>query len=243
VIGRDDTLDLAIVDVIAPGGMFDILEISEAGIPQVDSDAVLLQFIGTGTALDKKTSRVIGIRQDLNTGIRYLQLQGLASVGAQGGAMVDNQGKLTGLRMAESQMVALGVGRPGETYAIDANALINSALPRLEMGVSIINVQSPFENQPGAPPPIPAIFTGSVTQAGVDVPIGERMYASVVKPGQPNLWYSAEIAKTGRYVLSISVFKNGYSNTTVEFWKDASRASQTSIYVSGTTKSTNLQFP
>ncbi|MEE8519046.1 MAG: serine protease [Dehalococcoidia bacterium] len=241
VIGRDDALDFAMLEIIDPVGTYDSIGISEAGIPLVDSDALLLQYLGTAPLLDKKSTRVIGIRQDLFTGLRYIQLQGLPTPGTQGGAMIDNQGRLQGIRMTEEQMIALGVGRSGETYAIDSAALVNVVIPRLESGVSILIVEPEGQSE-FVFPPIAATFNGDVVEGGVEVAVGQRMFANVIKAGVPDLWFSEPITKVGRYFLSFSISKTGYTNADVEFWLNATKAPQSTKYVDAVTQTTALSF-
>lgn len=243
VVGRNDDIGLALFEVIDPAQSFDFVEVAPRPVPQVGEELALLQYPSAGTTLDRRAARVVGVRQDFNTGIFYAQLQDLSVAGAEGGALVDAAGALRGIRMGEQQMVDLGLGRLGEVYAMDVGALSTLVLPQLQTGVSIIKFSSLGGSSPGAPPPIPAIFVGDIAIAGVPAEAGVRLYARAFKSSQPDIWFSTEIADTGRYVLTMSIFVSGYSNANIEFWLDAKQAPQTSLYTPGARTATDLAFP
>jgi hypothetical protein len=242
VVGRDDDLDLAILEVISPGQTYSTVDIAVGDPLQQNEELVLLQYTGTGAVVDRKTARVIGSRQDLFTGIQYVQVQALRAAGADGGALIDNTGSLRGLRMSEQHMVDLVIGRPGEVWAVSAESLNNVIVPRLDSGISVINASSTTIAS-GAPPPIPAIFKGTVSAGGVPAAVGNRLYARVIGSSGSEAWFSELIANTGRFVLGISISNSRFNNARVEFWMSSGRAPITSTYVAGRTTELELVIP
>lgn len=242
VIGRDDNLDVALLEVISPGQVYDSVEVSTAGAPQINEAGVFLQYIGTSANVDRRSTRAIGVQQDLNSGIQYVQLQGLTATGVHGGALIDNQGRLRGLRMREGHMIDIGIGRAGQVYALGADALANLVLPQLRAGATVINTPGPGTSA-GAPPSIPAIFKGGVTAGGISATSGSRIYAKVIKPGASDLWFSTVVSDLGKYLLPMGVNRAGYTNAVVQFWMNAGAAPQTSTYVPARTNDIDLVFP
>ena len=246
VVGRDDRQDVALLRVISPRrGGFSSTRLSTAGAPQVDDEYAVLSYLPSpSTELDRRPARVVGVRQDFNTGIRYFQIQAVSHLGAEGGAVVDNSAELRGLRMTEEQMIDLGIGRPGEAYAIAADSLATLILPRLKQGLLVVLPRvTDAGDAPPVPPGLPSTFTGTVTVGGVPAPEGLQVYARVIREGKPDLWFSQPLLPGSQYVMPISVTVQGYEGATVEFWLDAQRAAQTAKYQAGREPTTlNLSF-
>lgn len=241
VVGRNDDFGVALLEVIGSGQTYSTVLLADDPLQQ-NEELVLLQFSGSGTVLDLKMTRVIGSRQDLFTGTQYVQVQALTAPGAEGGALIDNTGTLRGLRMGEQQMIDLGIGRTGETWAISAGSLKNIIIPNLNSGVSVINAL-PDTGSSGAPPPLPAIFKGTVSVAGVPAAIGSLLYARVTGARGDEIWFSEEITTTGRFVLGISINKNGFVKAEVDFWMLSGRSLTTSTYSGGKTTELQLVIP
>ena len=128
VIGRDDDFDLAVLDVIDPQGPYPFVTLKSApGHPLVNETFTLLQFSNFGSALLSLPTSVLALRPDGN-GIQYIQLQTLPSEGSQGGALVDSQGVVRGLRMSRAQMLELFECVFGE-WAMESQALANQLVP------------------------------------------------------------------------------------------------------------------
>jgi len=242
VVGRNDDFGVVLLEVIRSGQTYSTVLLADDPLQQ-NEELVLLQFSGSGTVLDLKMTRVIGSRQDLFTGTQYVQVQALIAPGAEGGALIDNTGTLRGLRMAEQHMIDLGIGRTGETWVISAGSLKNIIIPNLNSGVSVINALPATGTAGGAPPPLPAIFKGTVSVAGVPAAIGNRLYARVTGAGGDEIWLSEEITNTGRFVLGISINRNGFVNAEVDFWMSSGRSLTTSTYSGGKTKELQLVIP
>ncbi len=239
VVGRDDDLDLALLEVISPGEQYPSFNLTATGDPALDATLVMLRQGGLTNTVQKSSSRVIGSRQDFNTGLRYIQLQGLSSSDSDGAAVIDNMGRLRGIRMNEQHMIDIAIGRTGEIYAASVDGLINTIIPRLETGVSIIDAPLSGTSQ-GTPPSIPAIFKGTVKADGISVSKGQRVYAKVSKAGSEDLWFSTTIQKTGEYLLPISISTSGYTNALVQFWVNKAPNPATSIFVAARTTTINI---
>ncbi len=247
VIGRDDTVDVALLEVIDPDPGYATIEVASIPPPQLDQDLAALFFLAaTGTTPNIRNARVIGAVQDLSTGTRYVQIQAIPEVGAEGGALVDTDGRLRGLRMTEAQMLKLGFGRAGEVWAMASDVLGNVIVPRLQTGV--LEILPPGSSgtggeDPGAPPGIPAIYHGSVTTGGEVPSQSSRIYARVIKSSLPDLWFSQPLDTTGQFLIPVGVTVPDYDNATVEFWTDAKRATQVAVYTPSLVVTLDLTFP
>jgi hypothetical protein len=183
----------------------------------------------------------VGFNQDLNTGFQYVKLLAGVLGGSEGGALVDNLGALRGIRISDTQMIAIGIGKAGEAWALTADGLALTVIPRLESGYVFVRAAE-TSTDPGAPPPIPAVFSGDITIGGVSVLPGARLYARLVKAGKPDVWTSVAVANAGRYQISISVTASGYEGAVVEFWMDAKKANTNGFYQPGQISSFALSF-
>ena len=241
VIGRDDDFGMALLKVVNASQTFDTISTADSTVPQVSKQLGSMHFGLAGT-LSKQNTSVVGSRQDLNTGIQFLQMRGLYIAGSQGGALVDEYGRLRGLRMEEQFMIDLGLGRTGEIYAITMDGLLNRVLPLLESGVAVISGSS-AQCPAGTFPPIPATFSGSVTVGGENLAVGNRLYAKVSKRGLSDQWFSTEITTAGRYLVTIGVCQGSYRNATVEFWLNGTASPNTGTYAPARVTPLNLTFP
>ena len=182
--------------------------------------------------LDKRTASVIGLRTDLSSGTRYLQLQVPSTSGVEGGGIYNNLGELVGSRMTSEQMVRLGLGRTGEFYAMDSKSINDFLLTQLEEGISIIS-QGDSGSSRTSFPGLPAIFAGVVREDGVRATIGSSpVYARIVRAGQPDAWYKSNIFENGVFQISVSAGIK-YSNSTVEFWRNQKKAEEIREYSPG----------
>ncbi len=238
--GRDDNFDLALLRVLDPPQSYDFIELSSTGPPAIGEELLLMQYISGGRLFDKRAAFIVGARPDLNSGILYQQIFVPAVEGAQGGALVDTQAQLRGVRMSTSHLVLLGVALlETETYLITADALRNLVLPRLEAGTIVIN-PAPVGG-PSVPPPLPAIFKGNMTVNGEPGPGVGRIYGRASRAGQADVWFTQELTKAGRYNLPADV-PAGYSNAAIDFWFDGKQAGVTRIYSPGNTYDVDLDF-
>ena len=167
LIGRDDDLDLALLGALQAGRTFDALEVRAGPHPRADEDLALLQFTSVGVVLDRRATRVASVHQDPEpNGLAYLQLLAFAQAGTQGGVVVDSNGTLRGLRMADQQMIALGFSRPGEVWAISSDTLARVVIPELLGGFT-----TPEVTPTPSPTPTPAVTPCSVQCATFSIPL------------------------------------------------------------------------
>ncbi len=242
-LGRDDDLDFVLLEVIDPPGPFEFREVAPQIPPAVNAELALLQFPGTGSLIDKKTALVAGSRQDFNTGLNYIQLQAGPAAGAEGGALIDRNGTLHGIRMDGDHTVKLGFARPGEVYAITSESLSGVVLPRLETGLTIINKPDSGEGSSlSARPGFPAVFKGDITVGGQPAPMGGILYARVTKSGRADVWVARELVVEGRYLIPVSVSGSGYAGADVAFFFRAKRADQGGAFSSEASTTLNLTF-
>jgi hypothetical protein len=248
VVGRDDNLDLAVLEVINAAQTFDAISMHTGDLPDRNEPLVLMHYGVNSVTPDKASSGLVGSRQDTITGIDYLQLSGFSAGNEQGGAAIDANGVLRGLRMDSDRMIQIGIGRIGEVWAMDAFALSSAMVPRLKAGVSVILGTDGKCTELGAPPPIPAIFKGDITVGGSPLAIGQRVYARVTATATgKELWFSSIVVTAGRYFITVSIcdpsFNTTSSNTSVvDFWFDANATSTTSVYDPSIVATNNLTF-
>jgi S1-C subfamily serine protease len=247
VVGRDDTNDVALLRVITPtGGIYATVALALTGAPQIDDELAALSFLAVpGAVLDKRLARVSGVREDPNTGIRYFQIQAVPQAGAEGGAVVDNTASLRGLRMTQAQMVEMGMSQHGEVYAMAVDALVNIVVPQLQAGLQNILPEASTEvnGEPGAPPDLPAVYSGSVSVGGAVPDSSLRVYAKVSKAGKPDLWFSQPLISATSYIMPLPIAIPGYDSATVEFWFDVRKANQVTTYLPGIITEVDLTFP
>ena len=241
VIGRDDDYDMALLGVVNASGTYDTISTQDTTVPPVGKQLGSMYFGLAGT-LTKQGTSVDGNRQDFNTGLQFLQMRGRNIAGSEGGAFVDEYGRLRGIRMEEQYMIGLDIGRTGEIYALTTGGLIDRVLPRLESGVIVIS-GSAAQCPVGTFPPIPATFNGSITVGGQSAPVGSRIYAKVSKTNLTDQWFSTEITTAGRYLVTIGVCQSSYVNATVEFWLDGTASPNTGTYAAARVTPLNLTFP
>ena len=245
VIGRDDDFDLAVLDVIDPQGPYPFVTLKSApGHPLVNETFTLLQFSSFGAALLSLPTSVLALRIDGN-GIQYIQLQGvLEQEGSQGGALVDSQGVVRGLRISRAQMqeaLRECVRRSGPW---SLRSLANQLIPRLEAGISILDKVEPTCDGLGLPPLRPAIFRGDITSGGVDAALRAATVYARVRGGGAEEWYLTTVGDTSRYYVSIGTCTAALqSNATVEFWYDRMVAPQTAAFQLQTNLVVDLVFP
>ena len=231
VIGRNDDFDLAVLDVIDPQGPYPFVTLKSApGHPLVNETFTLLQFSNFGSNLITAATSVLSLRPDRN-GIQYIQLQTLQSEGSQGGALVDGQGVVRGLRMSRAQMLELFDNAFGE-WAMESQALANQLVPRLEAGISVIDTPAPTCGGEGPPPPRPGVFRGRHHQRRRHAPCGQPRCTHAYAAAARKSGTRARLATRAATMFpSAPAHRQLQSNATVEFWYDRMVAPQTAAFV------------
>jgi S1-C subfamily serine protease len=233
VAGRNDALDIALLVIIESTGGFDFVPPGPTGTVSIDESVLVLGYPnGLNSPLDQRQARILGIREDLNSQARYMQVLVTQIDGSEGGGLFDLLGQLVGVRMTEKQMIRLGLGRSGEVYALSTDSLQSFVIRQLEEGLSNI-ILSDSDIDEYTFPGLPNVFTGTLFEDGQSAIAGSTpVHARVFKPGYPDIWTSAVIAAGGAYQLSVNA-GNNYQNATVEFWRDKKRAAVQRTYSSG----------
>ena len=249
VVGRDDRNDVALLRITSPVRTYPALNLTTDTTIQIDEELATLAFSDAATGpLDKRNTRVVGVRQDLNSGVSYLQIQATVQAGAEGGVLIDSEAQIRGLRMTEAHMVNLGLGRAGEVFAMAAAALNQTFVSRLRAGYTeILPPDSSVSagTDPGGPPPIPSTFFGSMTIGGASPSTAVRLYVQVSKAGLPDLWFSSEVKPEagGEYLIAFGITASGYDGAMVSFWITAKKAEQTGTYSPSGFETLDLTFP
>ena len=230
VLGVDDRLGLALLQIL--GGVTPVAIPLSGEAAAEGQSLALLHYTGLGRALETRNTQITGSTTDLNSQIRYLQLQTAPLEGAQGGPLVDlSNGTLRGIRMEPDHAPGLGIGNTSFVYAMSSRDIAGTVIPALEMGVFLKRPPSISEG-PGPQPVLPQVYNGSVQRGSVDAPAGNRLYARLIKSGKPDVWYTATLLEPGMYILNVAApDPGGYSGGTMEFWMDAVKATDTATYM------------
>ena len=222
LVGRDDVFNLA---------LFRIVDASLPGIRLGDSaalgpgDNVLL--LGYPVLQQGRLSAIeAGIKQDrrdLASGMRFLELNTQLLPGIIGGPLVSREGELVGMAVEQSFLETLGFIVAQENFAL-ASEFIQDAISLLQAGA--IRLEPRVVPTPGAgnPPPVPAIYKGSITFKGSAPPAGTPLYANVIQSQIGDLWISTEVESGGTYTLILSTTNALYVNSVVEFYIEGVQA-------------------
>ncbi len=222
VIGRDDTQNLNLIRVI---------DGSIPGIPLADSSALgpgdKLLALGYPKSQSGQLSAVETVitsdRRDLGSGMRLLELDAQFKIGTSGGPLVNNNGELVALAVEARFVQSLGFIVTQENFAL-ATEFIRDALSRLENGVIQLEPRPSPTANPLIPPPLPAIYQGSITLKGAPPPEGTLLYARVIHPDIGDLWLPTRSDSGGNYVLALGVVNSRYLNSEVEFYMEGLKA-------------------
>jgi hypothetical protein len=209
--------------------------------PERSEPMALLQYTPTSVQPTSGNSAVVGV--DLTTGIEYMQVQGFSAGTEHGGGLFDAAGRLRGLRMSIDYMVASGIGRSGQAWALSSFELASSVIPQLQSGYSDVRARPGGCTSQFQFPPLPTFMVGDITIGGSPAPVGTYVYARVSKPTGATEWFRESIVTAGRYFITISICDDTYLNAAVEFWTDAQKSPVTTTYVPGEKKTPTITFP
>lgn len=223
VVGRDDSQNLA---------LFRIVDGTLAGIRLGDSSTVgrddKILSIGYPTSrqgqLSAKEVTVLNDRRDVTMGIRFLELNSRLQAGTVGAALVNRDAELVAMAVeAEFVEIITGFIAPEENFAL-ASGFIQASLVRLSGGA--ISLEPRPSPTPGADsfPPVPAIYTGSVTLQGTAPREGAPLYAQVINAQLGDLWILTEVGNGGNYTLILGTSNRDYLDNPVEFYMDGAKA-------------------
>ena len=237
VSGRDDDHNIAVFQAVDPTQPLSVVDTTgDISVPFTGKQLATLQYIN-GVSRPADTN-VVGSRQSPVTELLYFQIQ-THQEGSEGGAVVDEYGRLRGMRIESEHAQEILAAFPGESYALAAVDLIRRAPLLLGLPLSINDNQCA---QGSSFPPIPSIFRGSVSIGGQTPPDGSTLYAKVSRRGLPDLWFHAPISSTGRYQMTLGVCQASYNNQPVEFWLDGVPAAQTGTVRTGQTITHDVEF-
>ena len=217
VTGRNDEQGLALLTPLAEPRTYDFLPLSSR-IPAIGERMVLVQYDPFNGSLDPRPVNVRGY-QTTFIGYGYVHLHIGESSAFDGGALVNDEAKLQGIRMPASWLLEKNIGEPREVYAGSAADIGGVLIPQLRTGYTQISPPVVDTSGPtGAPPQIPIVFLGDVTVGGQSPPDGTWLYAKVSKEGKETLWFARQIRVAGEYDLPISLNVSTYLGATIQFW-------------------------
>ena len=221
VTGRDDDLGLALLQpLIDPSGAYDYLAFSSAS-PSVGQQLELFQHARLSPVLYQRTTKVAGYRSSA-IGFRYLLVEAADNTTADGAVLLDEGGRMVGMRMPALWLLQNQITNPGEVAAVDASTIEGVALPALRSDrMHILAALS--HSEVDTIPWLSVIFHGELTVDGAPAPAGTMVHARVSAEGEPDYWQSTPIGMVGEYVFPVSDRPSTYSEGTVEFWVDCKR--------------------
>ncbi len=223
VTGRNDEQGLALLTPLGEPRTYDFLSLSSR-IPTIGERMVLVQYDPFNGSLDPRPVNVRGYTTTF-IGYGYVHLHIGESSAFDGAALINDEAKLQGIRMPASWLLDKNIGEPREVYAGSAADIGGVIIPQLRNGYTQISPPVLDTSGPtGAPPHIPILYYGNVTEDGQPVPVGTRLYAKVIKEGKETLWFTREVTAAGEYDFPISLNVSTYLGATIEFWKDAERS-------------------
>lgn len=226
VTGRSDERGLALLTPIGEPRAYHSIPLS-ADVPSIGDRLVLMQYDPFNGLLDPRPVTARGFIFSL-LGYGFIQLQIGETSAFDGGALVNDQAKLQGIRMPALWLTERGVGEPRQVYAATAADLGASVIPQLRTGYTQINPPTESTTGPaGAPPHIPLLFYGDLTVDGQPALPGTRMYAKVSKAGRPTLWFTREVTDLGEFDFPMPLNVSTYLGATIEFWVNAEVALST----------------
>ena len=228
VTGRDDDIGLALLDpLIEPARTYGYLALSSES-PSIGQQLELLQYSSFTPALDWRTTKVVE-NESPDNGNGYMRIDAADNTTADGAVLLDEGGRMVGMRMPPLWLLQNLVAYSGEVIAVDAPAIADVALPALRSGrMHVLPGRPPREVD--APPPLPIVFNGEITIDGAPAPVGTLLHAKVSKEGEPDAWQSTPIGMSGEYVFPVSADPQTYFGGSVEFWVDCKRSPTTAAY-------------
>ena len=226
VTGRDDDIGLALLEpLIEPPRAYDYLALSGEP-PSVGQELELFQHARLSPVLYQRATKVAGYRS-MGDGYGYILWNAAGDTIADGAVLLDESGRMAGMRMSWLWLLRNRMTNPGEFVAIDAWG-IASALPALRSGrMHILPAPSSPDH---VPPSLPVLFHGEVTIDGAPAPAGTVVYAKVTWEGEEDYWQSILLGMTGEYVFPVSTYAGVRSEGVVEFWVDCKRSLTTGAY-------------
>ena len=245
VTGRDDSAGLALLTPINATPPYDFIGLS--GQPPTIGDQMgLVQHTEFSPTVDRRITAVSGY-QPSGIGYSFMRIPAADNTTADGAILVNAAGRIQGIRMPSLWLLQHQIGNPGEVYAMDTAQIGATAIPSLRTGrIHISPLQPVGGNPPDAPPSIPVIYKGDITIDGLQAPQGTQVYARLVKEGLPDHWEPDPTSEPGFFLVSVSAPSNSYNGSTVEFWVNGKKASETASFSTtgtpGVPISLNLAF-
>lgn len=229
VTGRDDNIGLALLrPLIEPAGTYDYLALSTES-PSVGQELEQFHHPRLSPVLYQRTTKVEMYFRSSN-GYNYLLMDAADNIAAGGAVLLDESGRMQGMRLPLIGPVLGQIANPGVVIAIDASDVAGLALPVLRSGRMQINTVPSVPDYHSPPlPPIPVIFNGEISIDGAPGPVGTLAHAKLSKEGQPDYWQSTVLGMAGEYVLPLSA-DSSYLGGSVEFWVDCKRSPATTAY-------------
>ena len=223
VVGRDDRQNLAlfrVVDATLPEIRLGDSSILERG------DKVLAMGYPVSGQLTTREVSVQNDRRDFTSGVRFLELSAQFQAGTIGGPLVNRDAELVGMAVEADFVESAGFVVTQENFAL-ASESIQGALDLLSSGVILLEPRPSPTPSAGVPPPLPSIYSGSITFKGAPPPKGTPLYARVINPSLGDLWSRPSAAKVqagGTYTLILGTVNTRYLNQLVEFYMEGVKA-------------------
>jgi len=225
IVGRDDSQNLAlvkIIDVSLPG-----VEMGDSRWLEVGDEVLSLGYpTQRGGQMLAAGVVIVGVREDFISGMRFLQLGLEPLAGTSGGPVINRDGELVAMNVDPTFVQDLGILVYSGGFALVSD-FIEPALVQLKEGVMDLSPRPTPTPRKDLPPPLPLIFRGTVTVEGTPAPAGTRLYARLVNATLGDLWTSVRTQENGAYVLTVATVNPLYVGSTIEFYVEGVKSSQT----------------
>ena len=222
VVGRDDSQNLALFRIIA-GTLAGIRLGDSSTLDSGDKVLAMGYPISRPGQLAAIEIAVVDDRRDFTTGIRFLELNARLQAGTVGGPLVNRDAELVAMAVEAEFVRSFGFVALEENFALTSE-FIQASLDRLSGGVINLEPRPVPTPSAAAPPPLPAIYRGSVTLQGTAPPEGTPLYARVINTQLGDLWSRTEVGSGGTYTLILGTVNRLYLNNVVEFYMEGAKA-------------------
>jgi hypothetical protein len=236
VLGRDETLDLAVLQIMAPPGI-SALKLGDSDAVRVGDEVIAIGYpLGTALGMGPTVTRGIVSAKRVHDSVVYLQTDAALNPGNSGGPLLSRTGEVIGvntsvIRRAGAETVE-AVG-----FAITSNVTATAA-PFLASG-AVVSAPVPTPRATATPLPVP---TPEATSAPVWVSYTNHAWGYTLV--RPQAWEldatklnAVKILPPGRQDASIRIFAtyepgqtlNSYTDTVLRFRRSEARVQELKI--------------
>lgn len=241
IVGRDDTLNLALIKVI--GDTIPAVPLGDSLDLKIGDELLATDYpAARPDSVVPREGIVTGVKSDYATGWRFLRLDIPALLGSAGGPIFDNNGEVVAITVENKHIEGLGLSFGGsETWAITEDTMLGY-LDGLASGETRLTDRPAHPGNPLFPPPLPVNLKGNATLGGDVLPMGSRIYTKLSK-ANVEIWFVSEVGINGRYSVTVGVSDFTLATgSQIEFFAEGQKASESVTYEAGAVTSLDLHF-